>query len=159
MQRIFGGIAGQTECLWATGVIQCRKNQSRVIGAIVEVYDLDRPEHGSFFNPLDPDDKVGLSLVDSETGLWQVEGRERPRLAPRLQEQARILHQGEPQVQFGQGRGVPSAGRLPSVITRPETYDHHIHQPIVLDDDYKEEADGFEVVELGSGLPEEHPRR
>lgn len=52
--------------------------------------------------------------------------------------------------------------RVPGVfrVYTPETFDHHIHTPIVLDENYKEEAEGFEVVELGgSGLPEEHPRR
>lgn len=85
-------VDGKTECVWATGIIECRKNQTRyvfqsilfssvsiysvfrVLGSVVEIFDLDSPETGLFRNPLDPDDKVGFSLVDSKTGLWNVEG-------------------------------------------------------------------------------------
>jgi hypothetical protein len=46
-------VTANTECVWATGIIECRKNQSRIIGSVVEIYDLDSPETVSWANKID----------------------------------------------------------------------------------------------------------
>ena len=40
-------IQANTECVWATGRVVCNKNQSLVVGSVVEVWDLDSPQNVS----------------------------------------------------------------------------------------------------------------
>lgn len=37
-------IQANTECIWATGLIKCQKDQTKVVNSTIEVYDLDRPQ-------------------------------------------------------------------------------------------------------------------
>lgn len=38
-----------TECVWATGIVRCNRNHSKVVGSVVYVYDLDSPRNVCFF--------------------------------------------------------------------------------------------------------------
>ncbi|CAD5226895.1 unnamed protein product [Bursaphelenchus xylophilus] len=142
--------SASTECLWATGIIECRKNQTRVEGAVVEVFDLDSPEASSIVNPLDPDDKVGFSYVDNTQGLWNVEGCAAdqdwlPGIPNRPEFYIRIFHKcNRPEGEF---KRILPVFR----VYTPETYDFHIQHPIVLDQDYdpKEDEKAFEL-DMGS---------
>ncbi|KAI6171534.1 hypothetical protein M3Y97_01027100 [Aphelenchoides bicaudatus] len=148
-------VSAKTECVWATGILECRKNQTRVLGAIVEIYDLDSPETGPLKNPLDPDDKVGVSVVDSKSGLWNVEGCASdqdwfPGLHNKPEFYIKIQHKcNRPS---GETKRIFPVFR----VYTPETYDHHINRPIVLDDDYdpdKEEDAGYEIVDIKNEGP------
>lgn len=36
-------VYGNTECVWATGKVICNKNQTLVLGTVVELFDMDGP--------------------------------------------------------------------------------------------------------------------
>jgi len=78
-----------SECVWATGRVVCHKNQTRVIGSIVELWDLDSPRNVTvqllllvaFFsmslwlqsdikNPVDPDDKAKYANINRIVMWW-----------------------------------------------------------------------------------------
>lgn len=40
-----------TECVWATGRLTCRRNQTLVLNSIVELFDLDGPSKVRFYIP------------------------------------------------------------------------------------------------------------
>ncbi|KAI6206984.1 hypothetical protein M3Y94_00977700 [Aphelenchoides besseyi] len=137
-----------TECIWATGVLECRKNQTRVIGSVVQIYDLDSPINSPFKNPLDHDDLAGISIVDSETGLWNVEGC--------ASDQDYLFYKNRPEFYITvkhNCNGKPQTLQVPGVfrVYVPETYAKHINEPIVLDDNYeatKDDAIGYEVIDI-----------
>lgn len=40
--------AASTECVWASGLLRCARNQSAVVGALVSLYEFDGIENASF---------------------------------------------------------------------------------------------------------------
>lgn len=137
-----------TECVWATGRVLCNRNQTKVLGSVVEIYDLDSPPnvsglcfsectHASFQsnikNPIDPDDKVGFALVEDPTGLWTVEGCASdqdwiPGLPNKPELYIRVFHYCNSD--SGQFKTILPTFR----VFTPKTYDYHIDNPIILDD-------------------------
>jgi len=126
---------GNTECVWATGRLSCLKNQTRVINALVTVWDLDSPQNSDMKNPVDPDDKVGVSFVHEESGLFDVSGcasdfdwvpgiPNRPELYITVKHFCNTDDDGE-----GETKVVMPIFR----VFQPNTYDYHIDHPIVLD--------------------------
>ncbi|KAH7725423.1 Protein TTR-53 [Aphelenchoides avenae] len=125
--------SANTECVWATGRVLCNRNQTKVVGAVVELYDLDSPQNSNIKNPIDPDDKVGFSLVEDKTGLWTVEGCASdqdwlPGLTNKPEIYIRVFHYCN-----------SDAGEFKTImptfkVFTPKTYDYHIENPIILDD-------------------------
>lgn len=122
-----------TECVWATGRVLCNKNQTKVIGTIVELWDLDSPQNSRITNPVDPDDKAAFTVVDDENGLWKLEGcasdhdwlpgvLNKPEFYLRLHHYCNNNFSGEFMTIFPVFR-----------VYTPQTYDYHIEHPIVLD--------------------------
>ncbi|PIO59213.1 Transthyretin-like family protein, partial [Teladorsagia circumcincta] len=71
---IVGVVTSNTECIWAIGKLVCNKNQTRVLNSVVEVWDKDGPRRIKLLDVLDPDDKAGVTVVDDENGIFEVEG-------------------------------------------------------------------------------------
>ncbi|VDO36315.1 unnamed protein product [Haemonchus placei] len=67
---IIGVVSANTECIWAIGKLQCRKNQTRVLNTVVEVWDEDIPQ----LNFLNRDDKAGFTVVTNVDGEFKIEG-------------------------------------------------------------------------------------
>jgi len=128
----FYQVLASTECVWATGTIVCNKNQSRVVGSVVSVYDLDSPQDSDIKNPFDPDDKVGFTLVEDNSGLFMVEGCASDQdWIPGIK--------NKPEFYFKVHHFCNSdVGELKTVLPvfrvyTPQTYDYHIQNPIQLD--------------------------
>ncbi|VDN17953.1 unnamed protein product [Gongylonema pulchrum] len=122
-----------TECVWATGRLICHQNQSRVLNAVVELYDLDGPSKGKiFFDHIDPDDKMGFTSVDNKDGYFNVEGCADdydwiPGIKNRPEVYIRVFHFCN--VKKGSYKVIWPTFR----VFAPRTYDYHIRHPIVLD--------------------------
>uniref|UniRef100_A0A183BZE4 Ricin B-type lectin domain-containing protein n=1 Tax=Globodera pallida TaxID=36090 RepID=A0A183BZE4_GLOPA len=131
LQMVPSPAAANTECVWATGLLKCNKNQSKVLGAVVELWDLDSPQNAQFQNPLDSDDKAAFTEVDDPSGLWKLEGcaSDHDWLAINRPEfYLRVHHECNTNV-GGEWLTVMPVFR----VYTPRTYDWHIEHPIVLD--------------------------
>ncbi|VDM48689.1 unnamed protein product [Toxocara canis] len=122
-----------TECVWATGRVVCHKNQTLVLGTVVELFDLDGPPKGRLvYDHIDPDDKMGFTTVDNVEGYFNVEGCADdfdwlPGIKNRPEVYIRVHHYcNSPKGEF--------LKVLPTFrVFVPRTYDHHIRFPIELD--------------------------
>lgn len=47
---VFPYVNANTECVWATGCLLCKKNQTAVVNSIVELWDLDSPQNVFLFS-------------------------------------------------------------------------------------------------------------
>uniref|UniRef100_A0A7E4UQQ2 Transthyretin-like family protein n=1 Tax=Panagrellus redivivus TaxID=6233 RepID=A0A7E4UQQ2_PANRE len=126
-------VTASTECVWATGKIACLKNQTLVVGATVELFDLDSPQNSRIKNPLDPDDKVAFTTVEDSDGIFSIEGCASdvdwiPGIKNLPEMYFRVFHYcNKPQ---GEYKTVLPIWR----VFVPKTYDKHINDPIILDD-------------------------
>ena len=59
------------ECVWVEGQLLCNRNQTWVINSTVTIFDRDGK---SIFNVIDPDDKMGTTVVLDRDGKFRVEG-------------------------------------------------------------------------------------
>lgn len=128
-------VYGNTECVWATGKVICNKNQTLVLGTVVELFDMDGPSKGRvLYDHIDPDDKMGFTTVDNVEGYFNVEGcaddfdwliavKNRPEIYIRVHHYC-----NSPKGEF--------LKILPTFrVFVPQTYDYHIRFPIELDSD------------------------
>uniref|UniRef100_A0AC35GL83 Uncharacterized protein n=1 Tax=Panagrolaimus sp. PS1159 TaxID=55785 RepID=A0AC35GL83_9BILA len=131
--ELFDTAFANTECVWATGKVICRKNQTLVLNTIVELFDLDSPQGMNLKNPLDPDDKVAFTQVDEEDGIFQIEGCASdqdwiPGIKNQPEMYFRVFHFcNKPN---GEYKYIWPIFR----VFVPATYDKHIEDPIILDD-------------------------
>ncbi|KHJ92717.1 Transthyretin-like family protein [Oesophagostomum dentatum] len=131
---IAGAVAANSECIWAIGRLVCNKDQKRVLNAVVEVWDKDGPQNIRAIDALDPDDKAGLTVVDSEDGMFKVEGcaSDIDWLGP--------IHINRPEFYF-KIRHLCNSDVLEEVtvfppamkVFAPKTMDYFLDNPIVLD--------------------------
>ncbi|VDK19725.1 unnamed protein product [Anisakis simplex] len=113
-------VSANTECVWATGRVLCHKNQTLVLGTLVELFDQDGPGD------------MGFTTVDNEEGYFNVEGCADdfdwlPGIKNRPEVYIRLHHYcNSPKGEF--------LKVLPLFrVFVPHTYDHHIRFPIKLD--------------------------
>ncbi|VDD86240.1 unnamed protein product [Enterobius vermicularis] len=126
-------VFSSTECVWATGKLVCKKNPKGVLNATVTLFDLDGPAKGKqIYDHIDPDDKMGFTIVDRLDGLFNVEGcaddfdwipgvKNRPEIYIRVHHYCNTPH--------GEYLKVMPTFR----VFVPQTYDYHMEHPIVLD--------------------------
>uniref|UniRef100_A0A0N5B7J3 Transthyretin-like family protein n=1 Tax=Strongyloides papillosus TaxID=174720 RepID=A0A0N5B7J3_STREA len=116
-------------CTFVAGRILCRHNQTRVIGANVELWDEDSIGFLKFF---DPDDRVTIYTVQNEDGLFDISGCASDQnwfynLPNRPEFFLKVMHKcnsDTPELLVVK----PSFK-----IFVPETNDYHIDHPIILD--------------------------
>ncbi|PIO56742.1 Transthyretin-like family protein [Teladorsagia circumcincta] len=71
---IVGLVASNTECILAVGKLICNRNQTRVVGAVVEIWEKDGPRHIKFLDNLLPDQKAGSTIVVNTDGVFKAAG-------------------------------------------------------------------------------------
>ncbi|PIO63627.1 coatomer gamma subunit appendage domain protein [Teladorsagia circumcincta] len=71
---IVGLVASNTECILAVGKLICNRNQTRVLGAVVEIWEKDGPRHIKFLDNLLPDQKAGSTVVVNTDGFFKAAG-------------------------------------------------------------------------------------
>ncbi len=120
-----------SHCVWATGKLICEKDQSLVINATVTLFDRDGGL--GVLGQIDPDDKMGFTHVAAIDGLFSVEGCASdsdivPGLFSNIPEPYISVHH---QCNRAEGEDLVLASFKVFV---PNTYDHYMKHPIVLDD-------------------------
>ncbi|KAL3074108.1 hypothetical protein niasHT_033316 [Heterodera trifolii] len=143
LATLFPSCVANTECVWATGLVKCNKNQTKVLGAVVELWDLDSPQNTDFQNPLDSDDKATFTEVDDPTGLWKLDGCASDHdwfSINRPEFYLRVYHQCN--TDNGEWLSVWPIFR----VYTPRTYDWHIEHPIVLDAPVPSTVDGLSML-------------
>uniref|UniRef100_A0AC35U501 Transthyretin-like family protein n=1 Tax=Rhabditophanes sp. KR3021 TaxID=114890 RepID=A0AC35U501_9BILA len=118
------------ECVWATGKIVCKHNQTRVIGSVVELWDEDAVGPLQF---IDPDDKIAFEQISDEDGVFKIAGCASdtdwiPGLKNKPDMYLRVLHNCNSDI----GRDMIII-KPPFKVFVPKTYDYHISHPIYLD--------------------------
>uniref|UniRef100_A0A0N5APV3 Transthyretin-like family protein n=1 Tax=Syphacia muris TaxID=451379 RepID=A0A0N5APV3_9BILA len=130
-----------TECVWASGKLVCKKRPEGVLNATVTLFDKDGPSKVQLINP---DDKMGFTTVNTLDGIFNVEGcasdydwffgiKNRPEASCLFvwfrffQIYIRVHHYcNSPKGEF--------LKVLPTFrVFVPESYDYHMRHPIELD--------------------------
>uniref|UniRef100_A0A0N4ZHY4 Transthyretin-like family protein n=1 Tax=Parastrongyloides trichosuri TaxID=131310 RepID=A0A0N4ZHY4_PARTI len=117
------------ECVWATGKLLCRHNQTLVLGSVVELWDEDSM---GILKLVDPDDKIAFTIINSEDGIFEVSGCASdqdwlPGVKNRPEMFLKVLHN------CNLDKKELLVIKPTFNVFVPRTYDYHIQHPIILD--------------------------